>query len=101
LSKPARQRTIDVQIYDQHYSIVLKSALEESEVRSLAEMVDNRMREIATMANTADSLKVAVLAALHFAQDLRELQRDSEQSDALIRKKSDEWLLALERVIGK
>jgi cell division protein ZapA len=93
LSK-VKPRTIDVEIYDQKYSIVLKTSLPEAEVRRLAEEVDERMRDIASQANTADSLKVAVLTALHLAQEFRELQRNCEQ-------KSDEWTRALEQVLKK
>ena len=93
MSKP-RPRTVDVEIYDQKYSIVLKSSLSESEVRSLADEVDMKMRDIASQANTADSLKVAVLTALHLAQEYRELRRNCEQ-------KSDEWSRALEQVLKK
>ena len=90
----ARPRTIDVEIYDQKYSIVLKTSLPEAEVRQLAEEVDERMRDIASQSNTADSLKVAVLTALHLAQEFRELERNCEQ-------KSDEWTRALEQVLKK
>jgi len=93
LSK-VRPRTLDVEIYDQKYTIVLKSSLSESEVLKLAEEVDARMRDIARQGNTADSLKVAVLTALHLAQEYRELERNCEL-------KSDEWLHALEQVLKK
>jgi cell division protein ZapA len=89
-----RPRTVDVEIYDQKYSIVLKTSLTESEVRKLAADVDARMRDIARQANTADSLKVAVLTALHLAQEYRELQRNCEE-------KTDEWSRALEQVLRK
>jgi cell division protein ZapA (FtsZ GTPase activity inhibitor) len=89
-----RPRTVDVEIYDQRYAIVVKSSLPESEVRKLAEEVDARMRDIARQANTADSLKVAVLTALHLAQEYRELQRSCER-------KTDEWTRALEQVLKK
>lgn len=89
-----RPRTLDVEIYDQKYTIVLKSSLSESEVLKLAEEVDARMRDIARQGNTADSLKVAVLTALHLAQEYRELERNCEL-------KSDEWLHALEQVLKK
>ena len=68
MSKP-RPRSIDVEIYDQKYSIVLKSAISEAEFRELADLVDTRMREIAAVASTPDSLKIAVLTALHLAQE--------------------------------
>jgi cell division protein ZapA (FtsZ GTPase activity inhibitor) len=89
-----RPRTVEVEIYDQKYSIVLKTPLPDSEVRSLAEEVDSRMRDIARQTNTADSLKVAVLTALHLAQEYRELQNNCEQ-------KTDEWSRALEQVLKK
>ena len=93
MSKP-KPRTIEVEIYDQRYSIVLKSDLSETEVRQLAEEVDARMRDIAAQANTPDSLKVAILTALHLAQEYRELQRNCEE-------KTGEWSRALEQVLRK
>ena len=89
-----KPHTIDVEIYDQKYSIVLKTALPEAEVRKLAEEIDSRMRDIAAQANTPDSLKVAILTALHLAQEYRELQQNCEQ-------KTDEWSRALEQVLRK
>jgi cell division protein ZapA len=100
LAKP-RPRTIDVEIYDQKYSIVLKSDIQESEVRKIADDVDERMRQISAVANTPDSLKIAVLTALHLAQELRELKRSSEQNEVIIRKKSDEWTHALEQLLSR
>ena len=93
MSKP-KAHTIEVDIYDQKYSIVLKSSLTESEVRELAQEIDARMRNIASQANTPDSLKVAILTALHLAQEYHELQRNCEQ-------KADEWSRALEQVLKK
>ena len=87
-----KPRTIEVEIYDQRYSIVLKTAMSDSEVRRVAEDVDARMRNIAAQANTADSLKVAVLTALHLAQEYRELQQNC-------REKTDRWSQALEQVL--
>ena len=98
MAKP-RPRTIDVEIYDQKYSIVLKSDIQESDVRKIADDVDERMREISAVANTPDSLKIAVLTALHLAQELRELKRSSEQNEVIIRRKSDEWTHALEQLL--
>ena len=100
MAKP-RPRTIDVEIYDQKYSIVLKSDIQESDVRQIADDVDERMREISAVANTPDSLKIAVLTALHLAQELRELKRSSEQNEVIIRKKSDEWTHALEQLLSR
>jgi cell division protein ZapA (FtsZ GTPase activity inhibitor) len=89
LSKP---RKIEVEIYDQKYSIILKTPLPETEVRKLADDVDSRMREIAAQANTPDSLKVAILTALHLAQEYKELQQRYDQ-------KMEELSRALEAVL--
>jgi len=93
LSK-TKPHTIDVEIYDQKYSIVLKTALPEAEVRKLAEEIDTRMRDIAAHSNSPDSLKIAILTALHLAQEYRELQHNCVQ-------KTHEWSRALEQVLRK
>jgi hypothetical protein len=46
-------------------------------------------------------LKIAILAALHFAQELREVRRNCDQNDALIRTKTAEWSRTLEQVLKK
>jgi len=93
LSK-AKQRTIQIEIYDQTYSLVLKTHVEESEVRKLADDVDTRMREIAAGANTADSLKVAILTALHLAQDYGELKGKYDH-------RAEECIRVLDQVLKK
>ena len=100
MSQPKPQ-PIEVEIYDQRYAIVLKEPLDESDVRSLADEVDARMREIAELAGTADSLRVAVLTALHLAQEIRELKKEYEDGDVLIQTKTNEWARTLESVLKK
>ena len=98
MSKP-KSRSIDVEIYDQKYTLVLQACLNEDEVRNLADEVDQRMRELASVASTADSLKIAVLTALHLAQELRELRKDCDRNDALINLKALEWSRTLEQIL--
>jgi cell division protein ZapA (FtsZ GTPase activity inhibitor) len=100
VSKPKPQ-PIEVEIYDQRYAIVLKEPLDECDVRSLAEEVDARMRELSAVASTADSLRVAVLTALHLAQEIRDLKKQYEDSDVLIQTKTNEWSRTLESVLKK
>jgi len=89
-----KPQTIEVDIYDQKYSIVLKTPLPETEIRKLAEEVDSRMRDIAAQANTPDSLKVAILTALHLAHEYKELREKCDQ-------KTLEWSQVLEQVLEK
>jgi cell division protein ZapA len=58
---------VTVQIYDQDYHL---SGEDAEHVRSLAELVDARMRAVAAQGRTVDSLRVAVLAALNLADEL-------------------------------
>ena len=58
-------------------------------------------REISEVASTADSLRVAVLTALHLAQEIRELKKQYEDSDVLIQTKTNEWSRTLESVLKK
>jgi cell division protein ZapA len=58
---------VTVQIYDQTYHL---SGQDLPQIRSLAARVDERMRAVAAHGRTADSLRVAVLAALNLAEEL-------------------------------
>jgi cell division protein ZapA len=58
---------VTVQIYDQTYHL---SGDDAEHIHRLAELVDTRMRAVAAQGRTADSLRVAVLAALNLADEL-------------------------------
>jgi cell division protein ZapA len=63
---------ISVDIYDQTYHL----RGENSEyIRHLAEIVDAKMRAVASHGKTVDSLRVAVLAALNIADELATLEQ--------------------------
>jgi cell division protein ZapA len=58
---------ITVDIYDQTYHL---SGPDLTQVQRLAARVDSRMRAVAASSRTADSLRVAVLAAINLADEL-------------------------------
>ncbi len=89
--------TIRVEIYNQTYNI--RSDGDSEYVNSLAEFVDNRMREISTGRLTVDSLKVAILAALHIADELHRLKRLHEQADSQLAARSAECAEMLDRLL--
>src|ERR687883_2062813 len=89
--------TIRVEIYNQTYNI--RSDGDSEYVVSLAEFVDHRMREISSGTLTVDSLKVAILAALHIADELHRLKRLHEQADAQLATRSAECADMLDRVL--
>ena len=58
---------VTVEIYDQIYHL---SGQDPEHIRELAACVDAKMRAVAAYGKTADSLRVAVLAALNLADEL-------------------------------
>lgn len=89
--------TIRVEIYNQTYNI--RSDGDTEYIIQLAEFVDSRMREISSGTLTVDSLKVAILAALHIADELHRLKNMHEQADAQLAARSAECADMLDRLL--
>jgi cell division protein ZapA len=89
--------TIRVEIYNQTYNI--RSDGDTEYIIQLAEFVDSRMREISSGTLTVDSLKVAILAALHIADELHRLKNMHEQADAQLAARSAECSDMLDRLL--
>jgi len=79
-------RSVRVEIYGQAYSIRTEGQAEH--IQALADLVDRRMAEIARQTLTVDSLKVAILAALHIAEELHQTQMKLEEIDRDIAERS-------------
>ncbi len=75
--RPAQ--TVRVEIFNQIYALRAEDG-DAERTQALAGKVDKTMRDIAKQLATADSLKVAILAALHLAA---ELQQSNDKYDAL------------------
>src|SRR5437762_11703791 len=89
--------TVRVEIYNQTYNI--RSDGDTEYIIQLAEFVDSRMREISSGTLTVDSLKVAILAALHIADELHRLKNMHEQADAQLAARSAECAEMLDRLL--
>ena len=89
--------TIRVEIYNQSYNI--RSDGDTEYIIQLAEFVDSRMRDISSGTLTVDSLKVAILAALHVADELHRLKHLHEQADAQLATRSAECAEMLDRLL--
>jgi cell division protein ZapA len=90
--------TVKVDIYNQSYLIRPEDG-DVGRTQALAAKVDQHMRDIARGAATADSLKIAILAALHIAD---ELEKANERYEALGRKiaeRSSECATVLDQVL--
>ena len=56
-------------------------------LQGLADLVDRKMREVAQHVNTADTARIAILAALNLADELMSLEKRQEGERVLIREK--------------
>ena len=83
-----------IQIYGKTYS--LKSSSDQVGMEEVAAYVDTKMRELAEMRSKTSSADLAVLAALNIAQELIELQNQTEVNDKAQGEKIGRMLQALE-----
>ncbi len=88
IQKTGNTEYISVDIYDQTYHL---RGEDTDYIRRLADLVDSKMRAVASHGKTVDSLRVAVLAALNIADELVTAERrydtvaGSQESRAAIR----------------
>lgn len=95
--KEEAMQSVKVEIYNQVYNIRFDG--DKEYIVRLAEYVDNKMREIASGTLTVDSLKVAILAALHIADELHQLKSILEQNDSQLAIRSAECAEMLDRLL--
>jgi cell division protein ZapA len=86
-----------IQIYGKSYS--LKNSSERVSTEEVAAYVDEKMRELAEVRSKTSSADLAVLAALNIAQELMELQNQTEANDKVQDEKIGRMLEALEEEI--
>src|SRR5881227_3744117 len=91
------EQTVRVEIYNQTYSI--RSDGDNEYILDLAQYVDGKMREISSGTLTVDSLKVAILAALHIADEFYQLKNAQAQNDAQLAARSAECSEMLDRIL--
>ncbi|MEQ1603755.1 MAG: cell division protein ZapA [Pyrinomonadaceae bacterium] len=91
------EQKIMVEIYNQTYSI--RSDGDNKYIQDLAGFVDSKMREIASGTMTVDSLKVAILAALHIADEFHQAKHALKQVDDDLGKRSADYSERLDRLL--
>ncbi len=62
-------KVLDIEIYGQKYRIRVKGEEDEKYISHLTSYVDQKMREVAVKSKSAESAKIAVLAALNIADE--------------------------------
>jgi len=92
-------QVVEVKIYNQTYYI--RGEGDAEYIHELAAYVDQRMNEVAAGTMTADSLRVAILAALNIADELYKMRRKIDQIDNTINERSTEFSQLLDNLLKK
>jgi len=96
--KTPDKQAVRVTILSRPY--VLRTAGDPLEVERVAASVDELMLNIASRAPNADSTHIAVLACLHLADKLRQLEAELSQFKERVDRKSEEFAGMLEQLIA-
>lgn len=91
-------QTVKVEIYNQTYNIRSRDG-DTAHIKELASFVDNRMREITAGTLTVDSLKVAILAALHIADELHQMKERRDKLDQEVGERSSSCVSLLDALL--
>jgi cell division protein ZapA len=83
------KRPVRVTILSQSYTLL--TAGDPREVEELAHTLDELMLSIAAKSPNADSTRIAVLACMHLADRLRNLEQDLNQLKQRVDRKSEEF----------
>lgn len=81
MTAPGDNQYITVEIYDQTYHLRGQDPVY---IQKLADLVDSKMRAVASHGSTVDSLRVAVLAALNVADELLTLEERYEALSGIV-----------------
>ena len=96
-SSPPDRQQVRVTILSRPYTLLTSG--DSHEVEEVAASVNELMLSIASKAPNADSTRIAVLACLHLADKLREMEREFSLLKARVDRKSLEFAGMLEQVI--
>lgn len=86
---------VSLQIYGREFEVEAEG-LSPLELYALAEEITARMKEICEQSKIADSSKLAILAALNYAEELSRLKKQVEGSKETDHRKVEEMILTLE-----
>jgi len=79
-------RSVEVKILGQSYSI--KTDEDEEYIRSIASYVDEKLKEIYSVAPNANQGKAAIMAAFGIADELFKIKMEREDWDKMIEEKT-------------
>jgi cell division protein ZapA len=78
------EKILEIEIFGQRYKIRVKGEEDEKYIGHLTSHVDQKMNEVAVKSKSADTTKIAVLAALNIADELFLAQKKLDQLNEVI-----------------
>ena len=84
-----------VKIFDKHYTLGVDEDHSAEHVQKLAEMVDERMREVKRELQSGNPLQVAILASLSLVEELLSLREDYASAEADIAQRTSQLATSL------
>jgi len=98
MSEQSELSSVRVKIYDREYA--LRTSDDPERLRDLCASLDKRMREVVASSGAADTLKVAVLAALSLADDLQRTREELKRLDESVARRSLACVSMLDRLFS-
>lgn len=86
-----------VEIFGQSYQI--RGELDEAYVTELAQQVDAKMRAVAEATGLVDTQRIAVLAALAFADELNSLRERQRQVEGELRDRAERCINLVDQAL--
>ena len=85
-----QKQDVRVEIFDHVYHLRVNSESDAEQIERAAAYVDQKIRAVAANTRDVDSQRLAVLAALHIADEMQTLQSRYQQLLASIERRSNE-----------
>ena len=98
MSEQQETSSVRAKIYDREYA--LRTSGDAEQLQSLCDGLDKRMREIAASTGAVDTLKVAILAGLSLADDLKRAREEMQKLDDSVGRRSLACVTILDRVFA-
>lgn len=90
-------RVVTVEIHGQRYAV--RSDLDPAYIAELATYLDQKMRQAADELSSADTLRVAIIAALNVADELYRTRAEDTKGDGRIVTQALEKAAEIERIV--
>ncbi len=91
--------SVTVEIYGQAYT--LKGGADPAYVQEVADLVDERMREISKNSSVASTARIAILAAVNIADELIRERNSGNEALVTLENRSEQIARLLENEVGK